>query len=108
WHYDKSAFDMITMSNRLGLHPRIIITTTPKPRALIRDLVKREGKDVVVTRATTYANMSNLAPTFRKQLLQYEGTDLGRQELYAEILNPEEHGIIKSVPSYCSNCFLNV
>lgn len=95
WQYDRESFDMIQFANRLGQHPRLIISTTPKPRALIRDLVKREGKDVVVTRASTYANLANLAPTFRDAILRYESTNLGRQEIHAELLDPEEQGIIR-------------
>jgi len=36
-----------------------------------------------------------LAPSFQKQILQYEGTNLGRQEIHAEIIDPEEGGIVK-------------
>jgi predicted phage terminase large subunit-like protein len=39
--------------------------------------------------------MKNLAPSFQKQILQYEGTNLGRQEIHAEIIDPEEGGIVK-------------
>ena len=70
-------------------------TTTPKPNQIIRKLLAREGKDVRVTRATTYDNLANLAPTFRDQILRYEGTTIGRQEIYAEVINPEEMGVIK-------------
>ena len=80
---------------RLGERPILICTTTPKPKPLIIDLVNRDGDDVIVTKATTYDNLSNLAPTFRKQIMQYEGTSLGRQEINAEIIDPEESGIIK-------------
>ena len=73
----------------------MICTTTPKPKPLIVDLVNREGEDVVYTSASTYDNIQNLAPTFQKQILQYEGTKLGRQEIHAEILDPEEAGIVK-------------
>jgi predicted phage terminase large subunit-like protein len=85
---------MIAMALRLGKHPRAIITTTPKPKRLIRDLVKRNGKDVVITTASTYDNLDNLAPSFRAQILQYEGTKLGRQEIHAEILDPESEGVV--------------
>ncbi len=65
-----------------------MVTTTPKPIALLRELIARTGKDVVVTRATSYANRDNLAPSFFEQIVrQYEGTRLGRQELDAEILD---------------------
>lgn len=95
WQYAQTAFDLLMFSMRLGAHPRLIISTTPKPREEIRTLLKREGADVVVTRASTYANIKNLAPTFRDQILQYEGTSLGRQEIHGEVLDPEEQGIIK-------------
>ena len=48
-----------------------------------------------LTTASTYSNINNLSENFRKQILQYEGTKLGRQEIYAEIIDPEESGIIK-------------
>lgn len=95
WTYAGESFDMLMFGMRLGQRPRIIATTTPKPIPLIRDLVKRRGNDVVITTASTYANLKNLAPSFRKQILQYEGTDLGRQEIHAEVLDPAEGGIIK-------------
>jgi predicted phage terminase large subunit-like protein len=54
---------------------------------LIRELLAREGKDVVVTRGSTYENRDNLAPGFFDQIIRkYEGTRLGRQELMAEVL----------------------
>lgn len=95
WDYLQEAWDQIMFGVRLGKRTRIIATTTPKPKDLILELVGREGEDVVVTRASTYANLSNLAPSFKTQILQYEGTKLGRQEIYAEIIDPEESGIVK-------------
>jgi predicted phage terminase large subunit-like protein len=95
WQYDQEAWDMIMFALRLGKHPRIVATTTPKPKALIRDLIERDGADVHVTRASTYENIANLAPTFQAQLLKFEGTTLGRQEIHAEVLNPEDQGIIR-------------
>jgi predicted phage terminase large subunit-like protein len=95
WDYIQEAWDQIMFGVRLGKRTRIIATTTPKPKDLILDLVSREGEDVVVTRASTYANLDNLAPSFKQQILQYEGTKLGRQEIYAEIIDPEEAGIVK-------------
>lgn len=95
WDYLQESWDMLQFGIRLGQHTRLICTTTPKPKDLIIDLVGREGDDVVLTTASTYANIDNLAPSFRKQILQYEGTKLGRQEIYAEIIDPEESGIVK-------------
>jgi len=95
WDYLDDAWDQIMLSVRLGKRTRIVCTTTLKPRDLIIDLVGREGEDVVVTRASTYANIKNLSANFQKQILQYEGTKIGRQEIYAEIIDPEESGIVK-------------
>ena len=95
WDYLDEAWDMIQFGMRLGERPVLICTTTPKPKPLIIDLVNRDGEDVIVTKATTYDNLNNLAPTFKKQIMQYEGTSLGRQEINAEIIDPEESGIIK-------------
>ena len=94
WEYLDDAWDMIQFGMRLGSKPRILCTTTPKPKPLIADLVKRK-KSVICTRASTYSNIDNLAPSFKDQILLYEGTQLGRQEIHAEVLNPEESGIIK-------------
>jgi predicted phage terminase large subunit-like protein len=95
WEYLQEAWDMIQFAVRLGSHTRVICSTTPKPKPVVMDLIDRNGDDVVVTTASTYVNIKNLAPSFQKQILQYEGTKLGRQEIHAEIIDPEESGIVK-------------
>lgn len=71
---------------RLG-QARCVVSTTPRPIQLIRDLVGRDGQDVGLTRMTTFENIDNLAPGFVKDVVgRYASTHLGRQELYAEIL----------------------
>ena len=87
WNRADDAWANLMMGLRLGAS-RVCVTTTPRPTPLIRDLVKRDGKDVAVTRASTRANFPNLSETFKNQIIaQYEGTRLGRQELDAEILD---------------------
>jgi len=95
WDYLDDAWDMIQFGMRLGQTPKLVCTSTPKPKPLIIDLVDRDGKDVCYVKASTYDNIDNLAPKFRENILQYEGTTLGRQEIYAEIIDPEESGIVK-------------
>lgn len=95
WQYLQDAWDMIQFGMRLGKRVRLICSTTPKPKPLIRELLKAEGKDVVVTKASTYANAHNLAPKFKEKVLSYEGTTIGRQEIHAEVIDLEEAGIIK-------------
>ncbi len=85
WRRLQYAWDMLQMGLRLGAHPRACITTTPRPLPLVKELVKSERSAVV--RGSTYDNLHNLAPTFRRAVLdRYAGTVLGRQELDAEIL----------------------
>lgn len=85
WKYP-DAWDQLQLGLRLGPRPRQIVTTTPKPTRLIRDLVKNAS--TTVTRGSTFDNRANLAPAFFRQVVsQYEGTRMGRQELYAEILD---------------------
>jgi phage terminase large subunit-like protein len=84
WRYPET-WDMLQFGLRLGVKPQTVVTTTPKPTKLIRDLLAR--KDCHITRGSTYDNRSNLAKPFLEAIVKkYEGTRLGRQELYAEIL----------------------
>lgn len=85
WKYPET-WDMALFGLRLGDHPRAIVTTTPRPVKLIRDLVCDPG--CVTVTGTTYENRDNLAPAFFETIIRkYEGTRLGRQELNAEILD---------------------
>jgi len=84
WRYPE-AFDQLMFGLRLGKNPQCVITTTPKPSKVIKDLLAR--KDVYVTTGNTFENQENLADTALAMLKErYEGTTLGRQELYAEII----------------------
>ena len=79
---------MLQFGLRLGKKPRQFITTTPKPIKLLRELVKRDGLDVIVRKGKTLDNASNLPAAFLNQMQGlYAGSRLGRQELDAEILD---------------------
>jgi phage terminase large subunit-like protein len=85
WEYPE-AWDQLQLGVRLGPRPRQVVTTTPRPTRIIRELVGDSG--TVATRGSTYDNRANLAPDFFRQIVsRYEGTRLGRQELHAEILD---------------------
>jgi phage terminase large subunit-like protein len=82
------AWDQLQFGLRLGDKPRIIVTTTPRPTSLIRSLANRTDGSVAVTRGSTFDNANNLAPSALADLkIRYEGTRLGRQELYGEIID---------------------
>jgi len=83
------AWDMLLLGVRIGNRPRICATYTPK--ALPHIIAIRKRKDTVLVKGTTYENEANLAPDFFRQIVsQYEGTRLGRQEIYAELLEDVE------------------
>jgi len=90
WRY-ADAWDQLTLGLRIGTHPRVVVTTTPRPVPVIKQLVETDDGSVIVTRGSTFENISNLAPSFVSEMMRrYEGTTLGRQELHAEILDDVE------------------
>ena len=89
WPLVQEAWDMLLFGLRLGAKPRIVATTTPKPRPWLKALMKEPGTRVSV--ASTYSNLANLSPVFAERIIKkYEGTRLGRQELHAEMLEDVE------------------
>jgi len=86
WRYAQEAWDNLQFGLRLGQHPKQIVTTTPRPVQLLKDIIKRN--DTVITKGSTMENLVNLARPFRKAVVdKYMGTRIGRQELNAEILD---------------------
>lgn len=92
---------------RSGRHPRLIYTTTPKPHRWLREEVakaqraavdKITGAEIpialrryILTKGSTKENAANLAASYLEGILDdYDNTNLGRQEIYAEILGDEE------------------
>ena len=90
WRYP-DAWDQLMLGLRIGDHPRVVVTTTPRPTPIIQRLMKQTDGSVAVTRGSTYENSANLADDFLSEMKRrYEGTRLGRQELHAEILEDVE------------------
>jgi phage terminase large subunit-like protein len=86
-----AAWDQLQFGLRLGVHPQTIVTTTPRPIPVLRGLLARADGSVVITRGSTFDNRANLAPIALAELLaRYDGTRLGRQELYGELLEDVE------------------
>jgi phage terminase large subunit-like protein len=88
----EEVWDTMVMSVRLGNDTRILVTTTPKNRPLVKRLVA--DPDTVMTTASTHVNQDNLSKEFSRRILKYDGTKIGRQEVYAELIDSEEGGII--------------
>lgn len=95
WHDPEKAWSNLQMGLRKkvpGDHPRQIVTTTPIPSVFLKKLIKRDSTHL--TTGTTYENAANLARAFTDEIISsYEGTRLGRQELYAEILDDNPNAL---------------
>ncbi len=88
WRQLDECWENMRLGLRLGRHPRAIITTTPKPRKLLKKLMER--RDAVVTHATTRDN-PHLDIAVRDDLYDlFRGTRLERQELGGEFVDEIE------------------
>jgi phage terminase large subunit-like protein len=89
---DPEAWDQLLFGLRLGKKPQVVVTTTPKPTPLIKELAK--DPTTHVTKGSTYDNRENLAKVFFDKVIKaYEGTRVGRQELNAEILEDNPNAL---------------
>lgn len=89
WQRGEETFSNLRLGLRLGAHPRCMVTTTPRPLHLLRELLA--SPTTIVRRGSTFDNAANLAPSALAEFrTRYEGTRLGRQELYGELLEQAE------------------
>ena len=85
WRHAQEVWDMLQFGLRLGEWPRAMVTTTPRPLALLKKLMADPAN--AVTRASMRANAENLAPGFLRAIEErYGGTRLGRQEIDGAIV----------------------
>lgn len=81
-------------------NPHIIATTTPKPIKWMKNLIA--DPLTIDVRVSTYANLHNLSPVFRRTILDsFEGTRFGKQELHGEVLEDVEGALWK--PSFITS-----
>lgn len=97
WNHMDETWSNLMFGFRLGRKPQGVITTTPRPVKLVRELLKKEKTgSCVVTRGSTYDNKANLAETFFNEVITaYEGTRLGRQELNGEVLEDNPNALFQ-------------
>ncbi|WP_448582291.1 DNA-packaging protein [Thermaurantiacus sp.] len=89
WSRPRPAWDNLRMALRLGKRPRVVVTTTPRPTAFLRELTRMEG--LVLSRGSTFDNRVNLPRSYLLDMeAGYAGTALGRQELAGELLERVE------------------
>jgi len=85
WPNADLAWDNLQFALRLGPRPREVVTTTPRPTALLKRLAF--DPRTALSRAPTAANAYNLAPAFLDEVVsRYAGTRIGRQELDGEFV----------------------
>jgi phage terminase large subunit-like protein len=85
WQYAQEAWDNFIMSLRFGKDPRFLVSTTPRPIDIIKNLYN--DPRVFNVEGSTYENADNLAPQFLEEVKRkYEGTSLGDQEIHGKIV----------------------
>ncbi len=100
WRYLDETWEMLQLCLRYGSAPQCVVTTTPRPRKVLKELMKRVRSsetpdgDIAISSGSTYDNVDNLASRFVKEIItQYKGTQLERQEIFGELL-PEFEGAL--------------
>ncbi|WP_083840719.1 terminase large subunit domain-containing protein [Salipiger aestuarii] len=80
WKKARDTWDMLQFALRLGAHPQVCVTTTPRNIGILKELL--ELPSTVVTRARTEANRANLADSFLEEVrARYGNSRLAKQEL---------------------------
>lgn len=98
WRFPENAWDMLSYGVRLpfpgqDLPPRGLITTTPRPIALLLQLLKDAGRRpgrTHVTRGSSYDNLWFLAVDFVAEVLGQKRGRLARQEVWGDVLDQTE------------------
>lgn len=86
---DQELWNQLMFCLRLGEAPKLIITTTPRPKELIHNLCNRE--DVHITRGSTFENQKNLSPVFLEMIeKEYSHSKFGKQEIFGEIIDKDD------------------
>jgi len=92
YKYPRDTWDNLQFALRLGDHPQTIISTTPKPIPTLIDIV--EDENTIISKGSTYENEDNLPESFYNHVVKkYEGTTLGQQEIYADILSDSKKAL---------------
>ncbi|WP_076745578.1 terminase large subunit domain-containing protein, partial [Sphingomonas jeddahensis] len=85
WRRGDAAWDNLMLTMRLGARPQVVVTTTPRPNALMRRVMALSGVEETV--GQTGGNV-HLPESFVDAMREsYGGTALGRQELDGELID---------------------
>ncbi len=90
----EALLHQVFFSLRLGNNPKCIITTTPKPLKILKNL--SDDKSVHVTNGSTFENAQYLSKQFLNLVkLKYNNTFIGKQELLGELIMEKENSLWK-------------
>lgn len=93
WQYPEDAWSNMLLGLRMGDHPKLMWTSTPRPTVFMRE--RLADKDAIIIKGSTFENRANLPDSFFQEVAQYQGTKLGLQELEGQLLDPEEAGVVR-------------
>jgi len=92
--YPDEAWSNLTFGLRIGRAPQILVTSTPRPIKLIRELIVKPT--TIDVRCSTDDNIANLSPVFIREVIDpVRGTRIGRQEVSGEILDDNPNALWK-------------
>ena len=91
WTYGEATWDNLMLGLRRGARPRCLVTTTPRPIALLRRIRALPG--FVETLGRTADNRHLPEPWVADMVGVYGGTRLGRQELEGMLFDDVEHAL---------------
>ena len=85
----KEVFFQANITLRLGVDPKMLITTTPRPLPFLEELLSKP--DTMLTQGSTWDNKDNLPQSYLHELQsEYKNTTLGEQELEGKFLGPQK------------------
>lgn len=92
--HPEELWDQVMFCLRIGNDPKCIITTTPKPLKILKQIA--DYPDTHLITGSTFENVDNLSKRFITIIENnYKNTHLGRQELYGELLFEKERPLWK-------------
>jgi phage terminase large subunit-like protein len=94
WRKVDAAWSNLQLALRMGEIPQCVVTTTPRPIKLLRELMKDDA--TLISRSRTADNTHNLASSFLGDMeKRFGGTNLARQELEGELIDDDPDALWK-------------
>jgi phage terminase large subunit-like protein len=108
WPHGEAAWDNLQLGLRLGDAPSALITTTPRPTRIVKQLI--DDPSVFVTSGSTFENLNLPTAYVESVTSMYAGRKIGRQELDGELIEELEDALwtrdgleacrVRSVPDF--------